>query len=60
MPYNKSLIDLIDVMVSGAKVAHYDWELNEYIQIIEGEFYDETGDLFTLSPWMLNDSSFGI
>jgi len=47
-------------MVDGAKVAHYDWELNEYIQIIEGEFYDETGDLFTLSPWMLNDSSFGI
>lgn len=58
--YNMSLEDLIDAMVSGAKVAHYDWDSNEYIQIIDGEFYDENKVLFSISPWMLADTNFGV
>ena len=57
--FNKTLEELLPEMRKGAKVAHYDWDLNEFITIKDGEFYDEKDNLFTLSPWMLDDSMFG-
>lgn len=58
--FNKTLEELLPEMRKGAKVAHYDWDLDEHITIKDGEFCNEAGNLFTLSPWMLDDSMFGV
>ena len=49
------LLELIDFMKHGGKIAHYEWEINEYITINNGYFVDEEGLDFTFSPWSVGE-----
>jgi hypothetical protein len=60
MKYNKKLDELLISMYHGKRVTHEDWLYYEYITIGNGEFVDEEGELFVISPWMIHDMRFGI
>lgn len=53
-----SLEELIEFMYRDGKVTHVDWNDSDYITIKHGEFVDENGNSFCLSPWMLHDLEF--
>lgn len=52
------LEDLVKHMYDGGLVTHSDWSETDYITIKNGEFVDEFGGEFVISPWMLNDLGF--
>lgn len=47
-----------ELMYIGVKITHEDWIESEWITIDQGEYYDENGELFNISPWMLTDNNF--
>ena len=49
-----SFEDLIDHMTFGGKMTHEDWCEDEWVSIEQGQFVTETGELFTVSPWMFS------
>lgn len=57
--YNKSIDKLLTFMYSGGKISHEDWAEGEWISIKNGEFITESGNEFTISPWMICNNKFG-
>lgn len=58
--YEKSLMALIPLMLKGAKVAHLDWKIGQYIIVKDGKFYDNDDVIFTPDLYMFADKQFDI
>jgi len=46
--------EAVNLLMEGGKIRLSDWDADEYIQIKEGEFADESGLPFSFSPWMFD------
>lgn len=46
--------EAIEAMHEGASITHPDWDIGEYIKILDGEIVDENDTQFALSPWMID------
>ena len=46
--------EAVNLLRENGKVRLPDWDADEYIQIKDGEFADESGWSFSFSPWMFD------
>lgn len=48
--------DLLNFMRNGGRIQHEEWCETEYLTIKDGELVDEDGELFTISPWLIDNN----